>query len=143
MYIYFLFSFEHNYIKIGKTIQPHKRFKKLQKENVPFDLYMIVVKNPSISESELHNKYFYCHKTREWFIGNKELHKHIEELYDLYNGIIISDKLCEEKLYKQFISAKQRDKRVGLIMEMLRQKEKQKEKTLAIKEKLKGYISNL
>lgn len=103
MNIYFLLAAEHKYVKIGTTIQPNKRYHKLSKENMPFELYMIVIKNSPITEHELHVKFKSCHKTREWFHGNPELYRYIQELFINCHGVIISKKanIIPEELWEE------------------------------------------
>lgn len=81
-YVYFVVSSDHDFIKIGETSQPYKRFKLLCKENRPFDIYMIVLKGTSLVEKKLHMRFAWCHKLREWFTGNPELYAFIQTAYE-------------------------------------------------------------
>ena len=91
MQVYFLVAEEHNYIKIGRTTQPRKRYAHHYSECLPCKVYMILIPNSPITELELLHKYaknLYCQQ--EWFHESKELYQEIQYLYDFHNGTIIS-----------------------------------------------------
>lgn len=77
MGIYFIISSEHNLIKIGTTLYPKKRYQRLVKDNQPFSIEMVYFKDHPLTEKELHTKFNFCRKTREWFFNTEGLQEYI------------------------------------------------------------------
>ena len=91
MQVYFLVAEEHNYIKIGTTTQPRKRYSSHLSCCLPCTIYMIVIPKSPITELELLHKYakdLYCQ--HEWFYSSFELYTEIQHMYENYNGYILS-----------------------------------------------------
>ncbi len=106
MNIYFIVSSGHDFIKIGTSTLPYRRFNQLAKEAQPLDIYMIYVKDSPFSEYSLHKRFSSLRKCKEWFWGHNKLYETIQKLYDDYGGIIISAKykilkIIEPKIIKE------------------------------------------